>query len=73
MQNRAIPSCSLFDQYVQDFADTIAEQFQLPPREALRKINSELAGNPMTRHVRLRLRDMPQELQVRPTDADQSS
>lgn len=73
MQNRAIPSCSLLDHYVQVFADTIAEQFQLPPREALRRINGELADNPLTQHVRLRLRDMPQELQVRPTDAEQAS
>jgi len=72
MQNGAIPSspsCSLLDEYVQVFADTIAREFQLPAREALRRINAELAGNPITRHVRLRLRDMSQELQVRPTDA----
>ena len=69
MQTSAIPSCSLFDQYVQLFADTIAEEFQLPARAALRRINSDLASNPATRHVRLRLRDMREELQVRPTDA----
>jgi hypothetical protein len=70
MQNRAIPPCSLLDHYVQVFADTIAEEFQLPAREALRHINVELAGNPLTQHMRLRLRDMSQELQARPTDAD---
>jgi len=70
MQTSAIPTCSLFDQYVQIFADTIAEEFQLPAREALRRINLELAGNPVTRHVRLRLRDMRDELQVRPTDGN---
>ena len=71
MQDRATLSCSLLEEYVQVFADTIAQEFQLPAREALRRINCELAGNPITRHMRLRLRDMPQELQARPSDADE--
>jgi hypothetical protein len=73
MQTRGIPSSSLFDQYIQLFADTIADEFQLPAREALRRINYELAGNPATRNIRLRLREFGQELQVRPTDAEQAS
>ena len=73
MRTSTIPSCSLLDEYVQIFADTIAEEFQLPAREALRRINLELGDNPMTRHVRLRLRDMRDELQARPTDGDQPS
>jgi hypothetical protein len=73
MRTSATPSCSLLDQYVQIFADTIAEEFQLPAREALRRINLELGENPMTQHVRLRLRDMRDELLVRPTDGDQPS
>jgi len=70
MQTSAIASCSLLDQYVQVFADTIAQEFQLPASEALRRINCELARNPSTQHVRLRLRDMREELQARTTDAE---
>ena len=69
MQTHAVPSASMLDQYVQLFADTIAQQFEMPAREALRRINCELGGNPMTRHVRLRLREFAHELQVRPSDA----
>jgi hypothetical protein len=69
MQTNGFPSSSVLDQYIQVFADTIAQEFGLPAAEALRRINAELAGNPVTQHVRLRLRDMLQELQARETDA----
>ena len=68
MQTRAVASHSLFDQCIQLFAETIAEQFHMPAPEALRQINRDLAANPLTRNFRLGLRDLTQELQVRPTD-----
>ena len=69
MHSNGIPSESLVEQYIEIFADAIAQEFQLPAREALRRINYELSGNPLTRNMRLRLRDLAHELQVRPSDA----
>ena len=70
MHAHAIPAASMLDDYLQLFADTVAEQFEMPARDAVRRINAELGRNPLTRHVRMRLRDLAQELQVRPSDVE---
>jgi hypothetical protein len=56
MYAHANASHSVFDEGTKNFAEAIAEQFRLPAEEALRRINAELAANPMTRGIRLDLR-----------------
>ena len=53
MRYPGITSRLLFDQCLQVFADSIAQEFAMPAPEALRQINDELARNAMTRGVRL--------------------
>ena len=48
----------VLDECTKNFAEAIAEQFRLPPNEALRRINAELASNPLTRGIRLQLGDV---------------